>query len=203
MEHYYDKLEGQQWFNYTKLYKDMVEKCEDNSHFVEIGSWKGRSTCFMGVEICNSEKNIIFDCVDTFDGGSLLSIPKDCPDYDHVFDTEDGLYNLFLENINPVKEYINVNRMTSEQASYLFENDSLDFVFIDAEHNYESVMHDMLHWYPKVKVGGYIGGHDYKGIFNGLTTAVGHFFSWNRKNIETIYTTDKYLGNEKCWLVKK
>ena len=46
----------------------MVNHFTDNSHFVEIGSWKGRSASYMAVEIFNSRKNIKFDCVDTWCG---------------------------------------------------------------------------------------------------------------------------------------
>ncbi len=38
---------------------------------------------------------------------------------------------------------------------------SLDFVFIDADHSYEGCKADIENWYPKVRNGGFIGGHDY------------------------------------------
>lgn len=37
----------------------------------------------------------------------------------------------------------------------------LDFVYIDAAHDYENVLRDLTAWWPKVRVGGAIGGHDY------------------------------------------
>ena len=37
----------------------------------------------------------------------------------------------------------------------------MDFVFLDAAHDYENVKEDILSWYPKVKVGGWLTGHDY------------------------------------------
>ena len=62
MEHFYENIPG--WFSYDYLYRDAVERAEDESLFVEIGSFKGRSTAFMCVEIANSGKNIKFDCID-------------------------------------------------------------------------------------------------------------------------------------------
>lgn len=37
---------------------------------------------------------------------------------------------------------------------------SLDFVFVDADHSYEGCHRDIVAWIPKVKVGGWMIGHD-------------------------------------------
>ena len=42
-----------------------------------------------------------------------------------------------------------------------YDNASLDFCFIDADHAYESVSKDIDAWRPKVKRGGILAGHDY------------------------------------------
>ena len=52
-------------------------------------------------------------------------------------------------------------RMKGDDAAELFPDGSLDFVYIDANHNYESVKSDIECWYPKVKYGGLLLGHDY------------------------------------------
>jgi len=44
---------------------------------------------------------------------------------------------------------------------------TLDFVFIDAGHDAKSVRRDIKSWHPKVRPGGIISGHDYKGIYHG------------------------------------
>lgn len=49
-------------------------------------------------------------------------------------------------------------------AKWHFDGE-LDFVYIDAKHDYRSVWADLAAWYPKVKVGGIIAGHDYKNSF--------------------------------------
>jgi len=57
-----------------------------------------------------------------------------------------------------------------------FEDDSLDFVYIDALHNYTAVKADMEAWYPKLKVGGVLAGHDYSlQDWPGIFTAVEEF----------------------------
>lgn len=52
-------------------------------------------------------------------------------------------------------------RMQSNQASKLFADGSLDFVYIDANHKYEYVKEDIELWWPKLKSGGMLSGHDY------------------------------------------
>lgn len=52
-------------------------------------------------------------------------------------------------------------RALSEQAVNLFEDESLDFVYIDGNHAYDYVKQDIELWYPKVKKGGLVSGHDY------------------------------------------
>jgi hypothetical protein len=50
---------------------------------------------------------------------------------------------------------------SSAFAVTLFPDEFFDFVYIDGNHNYESVKQDMGLWLPKVKKGGLMGGHDF------------------------------------------
>ncbi len=50
---------------------------------------------------------------------------------------------------------------TSVEAASLFTPASLDFVYLDGDHSYESVKADIAAWWPKVRLGGYFGGHDF------------------------------------------
>jgi hypothetical protein len=52
-------------------------------------------------------------------------------------------------------------RSLSNQSVSLFEDESLDFIYIDGNHSYESVKEDMNIWFPKLKKGGLFAGHDY------------------------------------------
>lgn len=156
MEHFYQNLEG--WFDYESLYQHVVQKYPSGSHFVEIGIFKGKSAAFMAVEILNSGKQIKFDCVDTWYGSPEHFSGESCEDKDVV----DGkLYQKFLENMTPVKGLYTPVRTTSLLASRLYQDQTLDFVFIDAEHTYAAVKEDIAAWLPKIKRGGMIGGHDW------------------------------------------
>ena len=163
MEHYYQNVEG--WFEDGSLYNYAVQKY-DNAHFVEIGCWKGRSTSCMGVEIVNSKKNIKFDVVDTF-GGSA----------EHGDVDSEKLFNEFMKNTEPVRSAIyTVHKMTSLQAAELYSDNSLDFVFIDASHDYTNVLADIKAWYPKIKFGGTMSGDDYCSSWQGVVDAVNEYF---------------------------
>lgn len=52
-------------------------------------------------------------------------------------------------------------RMTSEKAAPLFADGSLDFVYVDGDHSYEMVKKDLELWWPKLKQGGIMAGHDF------------------------------------------
>ena len=66
----------------------------------------------------------------------------------------------FLKNIEPVKSIIDMYHMSSSDASKKFDDNSLQFVFIDAEHTYSGAMSDIKLWLPKIKSNGFIGGDD-------------------------------------------
>lgn len=150
--HFYNKIDG--WFDFQKVYKQAVENGRDGDHFVEIGSWLGRSASFMATEIKYSKKNIKFDAVDTWKGSNEI--------YHELYIEKHGsVYDNFLKNIEPVNQYITPIREHSQMAPNRYEDRSLDFVFIDADHSYDEVKKDIECWYPKVKLGGIIAGHDY------------------------------------------
>lgn len=152
MNHIYQQEQfGENWFTYPNLYRSMVNEVESGSKFVEVGSWKGKSSAYMAVEIANSNKQIDFYCADTWEGSVEH---KDNPDLKN-------LYEIFIENMNPVKDFYIPLKMTSIEASEKFQDRSLDFVFIDASHEYEDVKNDINVWIKKVKIGGVLAGHDY------------------------------------------
>jgi cephalosporin hydroxylase len=154
MEHFYQKIPN--WFNWPSLYKNMVDRFGDNSHFVEIGSFKGGSAAFMAVEIINSGKNIKFDCIDLW-SDFWDSDSKDLKNNTIYL----NMYETFLNNIKPVSHIINPIRSDSHLASSLYNDNSLNFVYIDANHHYDYIKKDLQLWYPKIKKGGIFAGHDF------------------------------------------
>ena len=82
-----------------------------------------------------------------------------------------------------------VIKSDSAKAADQVKDNSLDLVFIDADHSYEGVKKDIQAWLPKVKDNGWIGGHDY--TRRGVEKAVSEFFN----EIET--------DVDKTWFVRK
>lgn len=164
MEHFYNEIHG--WFEYENFMIDMVSRLPNNAKIVEIGAWKGRSTSFISVECINSGKNIEYFVVDTWLGSN---------EHEHIHDGEiSTLYDVFLKNTERIKDFIKPMKMTSVEASKHFKDGSLDYVYIDGSHEYEDVLDDIKHWYPKVKRGGIISGDDY--LWNPVERAVNESF---------------------------
>jgi hypothetical protein len=154
MEHFWQSIQG--WAGgIDPVYHSLVASAEDGAHFVEVGSWRGSSSAYMCVEIANSGKKIRFDCVDTWRGSLDEEIHQTDPGV-----VNDTLFDEFNKNLERVRDYYTAHRMTSVEASHLYQDNSLDFVFIDAQHTYEAVLEDILAWLPKVKSGGILAGHD-------------------------------------------
>jgi hypothetical protein len=157
MQHYHQQING--FFTYPEFYSAIVKVATDGYHFVEVGSWKGSSASYMGVEIINANKKITFDCVDTWEG-SAEHLDKSSAFYEPLLETKDGLFNCFMKNISPIKHIVNVVRNTSVDASKLYAPNSVDCVFIDAAHDYINVYNDIKAWLPIVKTNGLLAGHD-------------------------------------------
>lgn len=77
----------------------------------------------------------------------------------------------------------------------IFENESLDFVYIDGDHSALAAYADMKAWWPKVKPGGVLAGHDYRPKDKTVRAAVKQFS--DEMELE-IHTTEFY-----SWYFKK
>ena len=157
-----DEKFGEKWFNYQNIYKRIVESVPEGGHIVEVGAWKGASTSYLAVEA--QHKKLRIDVVDTWSGSQEH---KDISDI-----RENSLFETFIDNLRPVINLVNPIRTDSISASKMYDEESLDAVFIDADHRYESVKADILAWMPKAKKGGILAGHDYTLTHSGVILAV-------------------------------
>lgn len=159
MNHFYQDIKEESYFSFSGIYRRMVEKYPSGSTFVEVGVLHGMSLAFLGVEIVNSGKDIKLFGVDNFRW-------------------HDKQYSIVLKNLAPLGDRIRIVQSDSAEASRLFDDRSVDFVFIDATHEYEAGMKDIAAWLPKMRSGGTIAGHDYSpDSFPGLVRAVDECFA--------------------------
>jgi hypothetical protein len=138
----------------------------------------------MAVEIINSQKNIDLFCVD------IWQYPAE--GYDRFKRINSDMYDFFLRNTKPVEAYIKPIKLASVEAATNFEDNSLDFIFIDAAHDYDNVKADIQAWYPKLKPTGVFAGHDYTKSWPGVIQAVNEFVQNNNLKLTT---------GAQCWII--
>lgn len=171
------QLEG--FFDFSGPYSGFAFDAPDNAHFVEVGSWQGKSIIYLATQLRAMGKRAKIDAIDTWDGGQDTALHPAVA----ALGGPDALFAKFQVNVQQAgfEGQINPVRLDSVAAAARYEDNSLDVVYLDGGHGYEQVLADLNAWYPKVKVGGVIGGHDF--VFEhpvsraGVVRAVLEFFA--------------------------
>lgn len=123
-------------------------------------------------------------------GRQLISIDPWCEDpsgaYVDIANVPQRQHELYFREtvarLAPFGPRSAIWRMTSAEGADRLGDGTLDFVYIDARHDFASVMEDCRLWFPKVRPGGILAGHDYldgvfpAGVF-GVKSAVDRFCS--------------------------
>lgn len=135
---------------------------------VEVGSWKGRSTVVL-CEAARATGSTVW-AVDSFSGDAEL---RDV----HGTIDRDVVRAEFDRNTAGYSDCLRVLESDSVAAAEHFEDASVDWVFIDADHSCSAVLADIAAWAPKVKAGGLISGHDYgrSGVTDAVRRRFGRF----------------------------
>ena len=101
---------------------------------------------------------------------------------------------------------VEIIRDSSQNASKKIEKDILDWVYIDADHSYEAVLNDLNLWGEKIKINGFICGHDWlvkpkkkSGVEFGVNRAVEEYIF--KKKFKFIGVTNE--ENFKSFIIKK
>jgi len=114
----------------------------------------------------------------------------------------DEYYQDTLSRLSVFGPRSSVWRMFGSDGAERIPHHSLDFVYIDARHDYESVREDVREWFEKVRPGGIIAGHDYvdgmteEGEF-GVRRAVDEFFSERELRVRSTFADP----HSPTWLV--
>eukprot|EP00741_Cyanophora_paradoxa_P009457 tig00000144_g9161.t1 len=78
-----------------------------------------------------------------------------------IQEEQERIYETARQRVAPFADRVSIMRRYSVDAANEFENSSLDFIYIDARHDYEGAREDLQAWYPKLREGGLFAGHDY------------------------------------------
>ena len=119
---------------------------------------------------------------------STDSFSYDSKNYDQK--DYDNLYFFANERLAKHGKRVELLRQASDIAQDRFVSESIDIVFIDAEHTYSGVKQDIEIWESKVRKGGVIAGHDYDHPnFPGVKNAIDEWCSLRncKLNVEKGY----------------
>lgn len=80
-----------------------------------------------------------------------------------IYDTQEGFEDNYWKARKRLDNYLNyvLIRGYSMDAIKQFDDQSLDFVYIDANHDFPNFINDLHQWAKKVRMGGIVSGHDY------------------------------------------
>lgn len=136
--------------------------------FVEIGSWKGRSTSFVG-PICNGNQTRLV-CIDHWSGSHDSLADR----YAAALAVE-NVEQTFRRNMAELGIRVEVIAEPSLVAVERFAPGSVDRIFLDGSHDGPSVAQDLEAWGPRLREGGVLAGHDYDAKHPDLRAAVDAF----------------------------
>ena len=154
----------------------------------------------------------------------LIDCWQEQPNYHDVADVDNSAHEEHLqetrERMNPFVDKVHFLRMYSVDAAKCIPDGELDFVYIDARHDYDSVLEDMAYYYPKVREGGVFAGHDFvdndfvltqgldwsyrpdgtkRGDLKAVKSAVTEFVTKKRKQLLVTYAD----GNWPTWYFRR
>lgn len=168
-----DQLPG--YFTFRSVYDRLLAEMPPNGIFVEVGSFAGKSAAYF-----------LEKCLETRRTDVELLVVDHCAQYPA---------NQLRDNLRPFDNVRFILGSKSWDIAESFDDWSIDCVFLDAGHSYNDVRRDIHAWFPKVKPGGIIAGHDYDvhtADLEGVTRAVNEWFDGVEIMLGEPWTDGKY-----------
>ena len=151
------------------------------SSFVEVGVWRGHLSYYILNHCPCVQRSYAIDPYTHWN-------PKVYKDSANV--KQDKFDKIYIEATRRLAEFGSRNfllRMASVEAAAHLKKEQFDFVFIDANHDYEWVTKDLKAWYSMVRPGKIFGGHDYgHRRFPGVKKAIDKFCDRKGMEIKTM-----------------
>jgi len=151
------------WFDWPDIYGTFVDSAVNGAYVVECGTFFGKSAHFLATRIQESGKQIYFDTWDNW-----VSVPPEhelgYPGWTEPQKPSEDLARMYLSGLP-----VNVRTGDAIAAATRYPESSLDLVFLDDCHTTTHVELECLAWWPRVKPGGLMAGHD----FNWMSVQLG------------------------------
>lgn len=166
---------------------------------VEVGVYRGAlSAC-----VLRERSDLVWYMVDPWakpDAGSSYANSGDSVSMLSDYEFEE-VYQDACERVAFAGFRAQVRRQPSVVAAQDFEDDEFDLVFIDGDHSDEAVKNDVWAWYPKVRVGGWLGGHDWRtpGKVNGYHVGPAVIAALEVMGVQP----DIELGVDRTWWIRR
>jgi len=181
---HWQEIDG--WFQWRTGQEEAVRYFPANSRFVEVGAYLGRSLCSLGDVVVASGRTYDVIGIDTCLGSGPEG-PRE-KDYHAEAVARGGgtLAGTLHQNVIAcgLAQVVSLIIADSISASRFFADGSLDWVHLDARHDFESVTADILAWRPKIRSGGWLSGDDYDevkwpGVFRAVAQAAPDARPWS------------------------
>ncbi|MFA5314302.1 MAG: class I SAM-dependent methyltransferase [Methanomassiliicoccales archaeon] len=162
------------YIKYRDEFPKLLNELNLNGNGIEIGVANGKFSKVLLTS--NISKFYLLDAWREFPK-ELYQDKSNCPQVE-----QDKRYEFVVNEMKSYGDRVVIIRDDCHNACNVFSDGHFDFIYIDANHDYEYIKRDMHDWYSKLRSGGIFAGHDYMdGIRHtgkyGVKTAVGEFCS--------------------------
>lgn len=169
--HYYEDINDA--FDHIEIYDYVIGGVSSPSVFIEVGSWTGKSTAYLGVEVLNLIKPIkIFSSEDFNEDFIDPTLSEEL--------IENRKVQLTFERRNndiSINSVCNTTITSPFDLCKLFHFGEIDFCFINSNHYSEEIENNIRLWWPKIKSGGILAGsgHDNPIVSQSASQILGNY----------------------------
>lgn len=147
--------------NRDTMLHDIKAQLGDIDIAVEVGVWRGDYSRSMITKLLPKTFYGIdpYELYEGYTDKPSVTEFADQTNLDMLYGNVVKTFEGFNNDYGPTKSIL-VRDLGAKYASQFADN-SIDFVYLDGDHKYEPVKEEIEAWYPKVKIGGILAGHDY------------------------------------------
>lgn len=121
-----------------------------------------RPSLWYAKRLCDGRTDVVGVEVGVCEGYNALGILTNWEmEMLHLVEIDSNMSRLIEHMLDPISRSYELHIGDSVDVSAEFADESLDFVYLDDDHEYEGITRSLNAWYPKVKPGGVICGHDF------------------------------------------